>query len=82
MCVWRVRQDVRQGRRGPAKSRGGEKRFLSLVFPEKERRNRDRRKHDGCPKMASVTHLEAWRAAAAAVVTWRAPIEVCVAGRW
>ena len=33
--------------------------------------------------MASVTHLEAWpRAAAAAVVTWRAPIEVCVAGRW
>jgi hypothetical protein len=31
--------------------------------------------------MASVTHLEAWRAAAA-VVTWRAPIEVCVAGRW
>jgi len=53
-----------------------------LVFPEKERRNRDRRKHDGCPKMASVTHLEAWRAAAAAVVTWRAPIEVCVAGWW
>lgn len=32
--------------------------------------------------MASVTHLEAWRAAAAAVVTWRAPIELCVAGRW
>ena len=33
-------------------------------------------------EMASVTHLAAWRAAKAAVATWRAPNEVCVAGRW
>ena len=33
-------------------------------------------------KVASVTHLAAWRAARAAVATWRAPIEVCVMRRW
>ena len=33
-------------------------------------------------KMARVTHLAAWRAAKAAVATWRAPIKVCVVVRW
>lgn len=69
---------IREGAAARSTSRLLEKTEISV------RRNRadPLSRADARLKMARVTHLAAWRAAKAAVATWRAPIKVCVVVRW